>query len=114
LVFTIIKKGDYRGRPYLSISFIYDKTALKEVLSKPASLQFQQERPSQWPAWNMDWNDRKNPPFDFMNKDVTVKVLEQGTVRVALEVTKKVQNSEITQIISLSAGESGKRIEVNN
>ena len=96
------------------ISSIYDKKALKEVLSKPASLQFQQERPSQWPSWNMDWNDRKNPPFDFMNKEVTVKVLEQGPVRVALEVTKKGQNSEITQIISLAAGEAGKRIEVNN
>ena len=96
------------------IASIYDKKALKEVLSKPASLQFQQERPSQWPAWNMDWNDRKNPPFDFMNKDVKVKVIEQGPVRVALEVTKKGQNSEITQIISLAAGEAGKRIEVNN
>lgn len=96
------------------IASIYDKKALKEVLSKPASLQFQQERPSQWPAWNMDWNDRKNPPFDFMNKEVTVKVVEQGPVRVALEVTKKGQNSEITQIISLAAGEAGKRIEVSN
>ncbi len=96
------------------IARIYDKKALKEVLSKPASLQFQQERPSQWPAWNMDWNDRKNPPFDFMNKEVTVKIVEQGDVRVALEVTKKGQNSAITQIISLAAGEAGKRIEVNN
>ena len=96
------------------IASIYDKKALKEVLAKPASLEFQQERPSQWPAWNMDWNDRKNPPFDFMNKEVTVKVVEQGPVRVALEVTKKGQNSEITQIISLAAGEAGKVIEVNN
>ena len=96
------------------ISSIYDKTALKEVLAKPASLQFQKENPTAWPAWNMDWNDRKNPPIDFMNKEVTVKVVEQGPVRVALEVTKKGQNSEITQIISLAAGEAGKRIEVSN
>lgn len=96
------------------ISSIFDKKAQKEVLAKPAALQFQQERPSQWPAWNMDWNDRKNPPFDFMNKEVTVKIAEQGPVRVALEVTKKGQNSQITQLISLSAGASGKRIEVCN
>ncbi len=96
------------------ISSIYDKTASKEVLSKPASLQFHQERPSQWPAWNMDWNDRKNPPFDFMNKEVTVKIAGQGPVRVALEITKKGQNSAITQIISLAAGQAGKRIEVCN
>jgi alpha-mannosidase len=96
------------------IASIFDKKAAKEVLSKPATLDFQQERPSQWPSWNMDWNDRKNPPVDYMNKDVTVKILEQGPVRVALAITKKGQNSEITQIISLAAGEAGRVIEVNN
>jgi alpha-mannosidase len=96
------------------IASIFDKKAAKEVLSKPATLDFQQERPSQWPSWNMDWNDRKNPPFDFMNKEVTVKIVEQGPVRVALAITRKGQNSEITQIISLSAGEPGKIIEIRN
>ena len=96
------------------IASIYDKKAAREVLSKPASLQFQREAPTQWPSWNMDWNDRKNPPIDFMNKDVTVRIAEQGPVRVALEVTKKGRNSEISQIISLAAGDAGKVIEVKN
>lgn len=96
------------------IASIYDKKASREVLSKPATLDFQQERPTQWPAWNMDWKDRIKPPVDYMNKEVTVRVLEQGPVRIALEVTKKGRNSEITQIISLAAGDAGKRIEVRN
>ncbi|MEO7769028.1 MAG: glycoside hydrolase family 38 C-terminal domain-containing protein, partial [Ferruginibacter sp.] len=96
------------------IASIYDKKALKEVLSRPASLQFLVENPASWPAWNMDWKDRKNPPIDSMDNDVTVKLVEKGPVRVALEVTKKGLNSAIVQIISLSAGESGKRIEVKN
>lgn len=96
------------------ISSIYDKTASREVLSKPATLDFQQERPSAWPSWNMDWKDRKNPPVDYMNKEVTVKVVENGPVRVALQVTKKGMNSEISQIISLSAGDAGKSIDVRN
>jgi len=96
------------------IASIYDKMAAKEVLSKPATLDFQQERPAQWPSWNMDWNDRKVGPFDFMNKEVKVKIVEQGPVRVALAITKKGQNSEIAQIVSLSAGEAGKIIEVKN
>ena len=96
------------------IASIWDKIAAREVLSKPASLQFQREAPSQWPSWNMDWNDRKNPPIDFMNKEVIVKIVEQGPVRVALEVTKKGRNSEITQIISLAAGDAGKVVEVRN
>lgn len=96
------------------IASIYDKRAAREVLSKPASLQFQREAPSAWPSWNMDWNDRKNPPVDFMNNEVSVKIVEQGPVRVALEVTKKGRNSEIKQIISLAAGEAGRVIEVKN
>ena len=96
------------------ISSIFDKTARKEVLSRPASLEFLKENPKEYPAWNMDWNDRKNPQIDFLNKEVSVKIIEQGPVRVALEVTKKGQNSEITQIISLAAGNAGKRIEVSN
>jgi alpha-mannosidase len=96
------------------IASIYDKTAQKEVLAQPASLQFQKEDPTDWPAWNMYWKDRKNPPIDVMNKDVTIKIVEQGLVRIAIEVTKKGQNSNITQLISLAAGEPGKRIEVRN
>jgi alpha-mannosidase len=96
------------------IASIYDKMAQREVLSQPASLQFQKEDPTDWPAWNMYWKDRKNPPIDAMNKDVRIKIAEQGQVRVAIEVTKKGQNSKITQIISLAAGEPGKRIDVNN
>jgi alpha-mannosidase len=96
------------------ISSVYDKLARREVLSKPASLEFQSESPAQWPAWNMDWKDRKNPPFDFMNREVKMKVVENGPVRVAIEINKKGQNSEITQVISLAAGEAGKIIDVKN
>ncbi|MCX6326580.1 MAG: glycosyl hydrolase-related protein [Bacteroidia bacterium] len=95
------------------IAGIYDKSAAREVLSRPASLDFQQERQLS-SSWNMYWNDRKNPPIDYMNKDATVKIVEQGPVRVALAVTRKGLNSEITQVISLSAGEPGKVIEVGN
>ena len=103
---TIDENGD--------IANIYDKRAARQVLSKPASLDFLQETPAQWPAWNMDWDDRIQPPVDYMNKEVSIRIREQGPVRVALEVSKKGQNSEIIQIISLSAGEAGKVIEVWN
>ncbi len=96
------------------IASVFDKKASREVFSKPATLDFQAEAPTQWPAWNMDWKDRKNPPFDFMNKDVTMKIVEKGPVRVAIEVRKKGQNSEIVQIISLSAGDAGKIVDVRN
>lgn len=103
---TINNKGD--------ISSILDKKLKRELLSKPAQLEFLHEIPKKEPSWNMFWYDRKNPAFAFMDKDVSIKVLESGSVRVALEVSRKGQNSEIDQIISLSAGKAGKRVEVAN
>ena len=93
---------------------IFDKKASKELLSKPARLEFLQEQPSAWPAWNMDWNDRQKAAIDFMDKDARISIVEQGPVRVTIKVERKGQNSEIVQYYSLSAGEAGKRFEVAN
>ena len=96
------------------ISQIWDKKERRELLKSPARLEFQKELPQKEPAWNMFWYDRKNPPFDFMNHQVTIKMVENGPVRIAFEVTRQGQNSSIKQIISLSAGTAGKRVEVTN
>ena len=93
---------------------IFDKKVSKELLAKPARLEFQHEHPDQWPAWNMDWKDRKNPPIGFMDQGAELKVVEQGDVRVTLQVKRKGMNSEIVQLYSLSTGDAGKRLEVNN
>ena len=93
---------------------IKDKANGKELLAEPAKLEFQHESPQEWPAWNMDWEDRKNSAVDFMDEDCKISIIENGPVRVSLRITRSGQNSEITQVVSLCAGESGKRIEVAN
>ncbi|MDT0642763.1 glycoside hydrolase family 38 C-terminal domain-containing protein [Zunongwangia sp. F363] len=96
------------------ITSIYDKNLQKELLLKPARLEFLFEKPSRWPAWNMDWEDRQNSPIDFLDSDAEIKIVEQGPVRVALEIIRQKRNSKITQVISLSAGNPGNRIEFDN
>lgn len=96
------------------IASIYDKINRKEVLQKPAKLEFLEEQPREWPAWNMDWEDRVKPPVDFMHHDAQISIVENGPVRVAIQVVRKGMNSVISQQISLSAGEAGKRVEVSN
>lgn len=103
---AIAKNGD--------IESIFDKKLKKEILSKPSKLEFLYENPTLYPAWNMDWNDRKKSPVDYLDRDAAIKIVEHGPVRVALQVTRKARNSEIIQIISLSAGDAGKRVEVTN
>jgi len=93
---------------------IVDKTLGKELFAKPAGLQFLHEKPTNYPAWNMDWKDRKLPIIGTMDEDATLKIVENGLVRVTMEVVRKGRKSVITQRISLSAGEAGKRLEVSN
>lgn len=97
-----------------NISSLYDKNCKRQLLSKPATLDLQSEKSEEWPAWNMNWSERKKPPFAYMNKDVSMRILENGPLRIALEIKRKAENSTITQILSLSEGEPGKQLIVNN
>lgn len=96
------------------IESIYDKKANKEMLDKPAGLEFLEESPEDYPAWNMDWEDRKNPAVGRMAEKASMRIIENGNVRVAIEVKREGRNSYITQVISLAAGEAGKRVEIAN
>jgi alpha-mannosidase len=96
------------------IASVFDKTANRELLSAPARLAFQTENPRQWPAWNMDWTDQSNAPRGYVDGPATFRVVENGPVRVAIEVTRPAEDSVFTQTIRLAAGDAGDRIEINN
>src|SRR5262249_61287289 len=68
------------------VSSIFDKSINKELLSAPLRLAFQTEKPHDWPAWNMDWADQQRPPRSFVQGPAVARIVENGTVRVALQV----------------------------
>ena len=43
-----------------------------------------------------------------------IRIIEQGPVRVSIEVQRKGRNSEISQVYSLAIGQTGKYLEVTN
>jgi len=96
------------------IESIFDKRLGRQLLTAPARLEFLHESPRQWPAWNMDWKDRRQAPVAFMDENAAVRVIERGPVRATLEVSRQGRDSRIVQRISLAAGEAGRRIEVDN
>ncbi|MCX6245099.1 MAG: glycosyl hydrolase-related protein [Bacteroidetes bacterium] len=100
--------------PNGDVSSILDKKLGKELLSAPARLEFQKEHPEYWPAWNMDWKDRKNPPIGFVDGNPKITLVENGPVRVMFKVERTARNSNFIQWISLASGESGKRIIFRN
>ena len=96
------------------VSSILDKSINKELLSAPARLAFQTEHPFDWPAWNMDWTDQQKPPRGYVQGPAKVHIVENGPVRVALEVSRQAEDSNFVQTISLSAGDAGNRVEFGN
>jgi alpha-mannosidase len=96
------------------IASIFDKTANRQMLSAPARLAFQYENPSQYPSWNMDWDDQSKPPRAYVTGPATFRIVENGPVQVALEISRKSQGSVFVQTIRLSAGDAGNRIEIAN
>lgn len=96
------------------VSSIFDKKLKKELLAAPAQLQFLHESPREWPAWNMDWDDRQKPPIGAVDGPAEIKIIENGPARVALQITRSAKNSIFTQQIRLACGEAGRRIEFKN
>jgi alpha-mannosidase len=93
---------------------IYDKMLKRELLSAPARLALQTEHPYDWPAWNMDWADQEKPPRGYVSGPAQIRVVENGPVRVAVEVTRETEDSKYVQTIRLAAGDAGNRVEFAN
>jgi alpha-mannosidase len=96
------------------VTRIYDKKLQRELLSAPMQLAFQTEKPSQWPAWNMDWSDQSKPPRGYVDGPAKITIEEIGPVRVALRVEREAEGSKFAETIRLSAGDAGNRVEFAN
>ncbi len=96
------------------VASIFDKKLDRELLSGPARLAFQTEKPHDWPAWNMDWADQQKPPRGYVTGPAKIRIVESGPVRVAIEVEREAEGSRFVQTIRLSAGDAGNRVEFAN
>lgn len=74
----------------------------REMLRKPVAYEFQREKPKMFPAWNMDWNDRKKPPY-LRIEGGEVSIIEEGPLRCTLRITTSHGKSDFVRDVSLSA-----------
>ncbi len=113
---TSLENASYRIRldPNGDVASIFDKRLNRELLSAPARLAFQAEKPHDWPAWNMDWADQQKPPRGYVEGPAKLRIVETGPVRVALEVEREAEGSRFVQTIRLAAGDAGNRVEFAN
>jgi alpha-mannosidase len=103
---TIDENGD--------VASIFDKKNQQKLLASPARLALMYEKPAQWPAWNMDWKDRQQPPRSYVGGPAKIEIAERGPARVALRVTREHEGSTFVQTISLASGAAGDHVEFDN
>jgi alpha-mannosidase len=96
------------------VSSIFDKAVNKELLSAPIRLAIKTDNPQNWPAWNMDYDQEIAPPRAYVGGDAKIRVVENGPVRVALEISRETEGSKFVQTVRLAAGEDGGRVEFCN
>jgi alpha-mannosidase len=96
------------------VASIFDKSLGRELLAAPARLAISYDNPEHWPAWNMDWDQEQATPKANVGGAARIRVVENGPARVAIEVSRETAGSKFVQIIRLSAGDAGKRVEFVN
>ncbi|HUB18082.1 MAG TPA: glycoside hydrolase family 38 C-terminal domain-containing protein [Acidobacteriaceae bacterium] len=96
------------------VASIFDKDLGRELLATPARLAISYDNPTQWPAWNMDWDQEQAAPRQYVSGPAKIRVVENGPVRVAIEVSRETAGSRFVQTIRLAAGDAGKRVEFAN
>jgi alpha-mannosidase len=93
------------------VSSIFDKKLNKELLSAPMRLAISTDAPHQWPAWNMDFDQEQAAPRSYVGGPAKVRIVENGPVRVAIEIARETEGSKFVQTVSLAAGDAGNRVE---
>jgi alpha-mannosidase len=108
-----LENGRYRVAigPDGDVTSIFDKQLAKELLSAPIRLAISTDAPRQWPAWNMDFDQEQAAPRTYVSGPATIRVVENGPVRVAVEVARQTEGSKFVQTVRLSAGDAGNRVE---
>jgi alpha-mannosidase len=93
------------------IASIYDKDAKRELLRAPAMLELRDNPSAAWPAWEVLYDVVQAPAREFLSRP-TIRIVERGPVRVALEITRKAAGSTFVQQVRLTEG--GDRVDVAN
>ena len=98
------------------ISSLIDKRNGKELVENGKTIGlvvFDDCTSASWPSWEVIKATIDKTPVKI-DKDVTVKLVEDGALRKALRITKTYDDSKITQYIRLYEGSQADRIDFYN
>lgn len=91
------------------ISSVFDKENNKEILSSPSRLEIGPDKSSNWPSWELVWDDALAVP-DYVKDDVSVEIADNGPAVISLRIRRTHGSSVFVQTVSLTEG--GQRVDV--
>jgi alpha-mannosidase len=94
------------------VASIVDKEVGRELLQGPIRLEMRDDPSPDKPAWRILYDTVSAPVREYVAAPAEVRVVEQGPVRAALEITRHAAGSTIVQRIALTDG--GDRVDVAN
>ncbi len=112
-----LENGRYKValNPNGDVTSVFDKLANKELLAAPIEWQLIFNKPRQWPAWEIQYEDLQAGVKELVGGTPKIEVIEtSGPVRAAVKITRTHNNSNYETIIRLAAGSAGDRIEFIN
>jgi alpha-mannosidase len=90
---------------------IFDKLRNRELLKAPIRLELRDDPSPDKPAWRILWETVNTPPREYVQAP-EIRVVENGPVRVAIEITRHASGSTFRQRIMLTQG--SERVDVEN
>jgi alpha-mannosidase len=85
------------------ISSLLDKETGREIMAGPGNrFHLYKDAPTAWDAWDIDSLAEKSPVE--INEPVKLEVLSSGPLTAQLRLTRKLNNSTLSQIITLRSG----------
>jgi alpha-mannosidase len=93
------------------IASVLDREAGRELLRAPVRLEMRDNPSPDKPAWRILYETVSAPVREYVSGP-TVRIVENGPVRVALEITRRAAGSTIVQKVMLTVG--GDRVDVLN
>jgi len=93
------------------IASITDKAAKQELLKAPIRLEMRDDPSPTKPAWQILYETVSAPVREYVAAP-RVRIVENGPVRAAIEITRQAAGSTIVQRVSLTDG--GDRVDVEN
>ena len=93
------------------ISSIIDKQVQRELLKEPIRLELRNDPSPDKPAWRILWDTVNSKPREYVSAP-TIRIIERGPVRAAIEITRHAAGSTFIQCVMLAEG--GDRVDVEH